>query len=89
MQPIRIMLCVGSASIREQVSVVAVRSATAATWQVITYEVTFERDVIVSAREMGHSISEVTMQFGFSLTTISRYPVEHQISDSGVTGEKP
>ncbi|GFY32467.1 uncharacterized protein TNCV_3559751 [Trichonephila clavipes] len=32
----------------------------------------FERGVIISAREMGHSISEVANIFGFSRTTISR-----------------
>ncbi|GBN40941.1 hypothetical protein AVEN_94323-1 [Araneus ventricosus] len=31
----------------------------------------FERGVIVGAREMGHSISEVAMKFRFSRTTIS------------------
>ncbi|GBN50277.1 hypothetical protein AVEN_27543-1 [Araneus ventricosus] len=29
----------------------------------------FERGVIVGAREMGHSISEVAMKFGYSRTT--------------------
>ncbi|GBM81145.1 hypothetical protein AVEN_191288-1 [Araneus ventricosus] len=40
----------------------------------------FERGVIVCAREMGHSISEVAMQFGFSRTTISRVYREYRVS---------
>ncbi|GFT73418.1 HTH_Tnp_Tc3_2 domain-containing protein [Trichonephila clavipes] len=32
----------------------------------------FERCVIIGAREMGHSIFEEVMKFGYSLTTISR-----------------
>ncbi|GFW81443.1 uncharacterized protein TNCV_377911 [Trichonephila clavipes] len=40
----------------------------------------FERGVIVGAREMRHSISEVSMKFGFSLTTISRVYREYQES---------
>ncbi|GBM89677.1 hypothetical protein AVEN_122824-1 [Araneus ventricosus] len=43
----------------------------------------FERGVIVGAREMGHSISEVAMKFGFSSTTISR--VYHEYRESGKT----
>ena len=38
----------------------------------------FERGVIVGAREMGHSISEVAMKFGFSRTTISRVYSEYR-----------
>ncbi|GBO33180.1 hypothetical protein AVEN_24672-1 [Araneus ventricosus] len=38
----------------------------------------FERGVIVGAREMGHSISEVGMKFGFSRTTISRVYREYR-----------
>ncbi|GFY04759.1 HTH_Tnp_Tc3_2 domain-containing protein [Trichonephila clavipes] len=41
----------------------------------------FERVVTASAREMGHSISEVVMKFGFSLTTISRVYCEYPESD--------
>ncbi|GBL90080.1 hypothetical protein AVEN_37351-1 [Araneus ventricosus] len=41
----------------------------------------FERGVIVGAREMGHSISEVAMKFGFSRTTISRVYREYRVSD--------
>ncbi|GBN73030.1 hypothetical protein AVEN_36796-1 [Araneus ventricosus] len=54
----------------------------------------FERDVIVGAREMGHSISEVVMKFGYSRTTIHEctvnigYPVKHQISVIGGTEKK-
>lgn len=40
----------------------------------------FERGVIVGAREMGHSISEVAMKFGFPRTTISRVYREYQVS---------
>ncbi|GBM66566.1 hypothetical protein AVEN_251981-1 [Araneus ventricosus] len=38
----------------------------------------FERGVIISAREMGHSISEVEMKFEFSRTTISRVYREYR-----------
>ncbi|GBN83192.1 hypothetical protein AVEN_112632-1 [Araneus ventricosus] len=40
----------------------------------------FERGVIMGAREMGHSISEVAMKFGFSRTTISRVYREYRVS---------
>ena len=40
----------------------------------------FERGVIVGAREMGHSISEVAMKFGFSRMTISQVYREYQES---------
>ncbi|GBN72996.1 hypothetical protein AVEN_254669-1 [Araneus ventricosus] len=40
----------------------------------------FERGVIVGAREMGHSISEVAMKFGFSRTTNSRVYREYRES---------
>ncbi|GBL81048.1 hypothetical protein AVEN_147189-1 [Araneus ventricosus] len=43
----------------------------------------FERGVIVGAREMGHSISEVAMKFGFSRTTTSR--VYREYRESGKT----
>ncbi|GBN56128.1 hypothetical protein AVEN_158702-1 [Araneus ventricosus] len=43
----------------------------------------FERGVIVGAREMGHSISEVAMKFGFSRTTILR--VYREYRESGKT----
>ncbi|GBM39045.1 hypothetical protein AVEN_119749-1 [Araneus ventricosus] len=38
----------------------------------------FERGVIIGAREMGHSISEVAMKFGFSRTIISRVYREYR-----------
>ncbi|GBO34734.1 hypothetical protein AVEN_235770-1 [Araneus ventricosus] len=40
----------------------------------------FERGVIVGAREMRHSLSEVAMEFGFSRTTISRVYREYRVS---------
>ncbi|GBO22628.1 hypothetical protein AVEN_77608-1 [Araneus ventricosus] len=40
----------------------------------------FERGVIVGAREVGHSISEVAMKFGFLSTTISRVYREYPVS---------
>ncbi|GBO11381.1 hypothetical protein AVEN_66854-1 [Araneus ventricosus] len=40
----------------------------------------FERGVIIGAREMGHSISEVSMKLGFSRTIISRVYREYRIS---------
>ncbi|GBM42398.1 hypothetical protein AVEN_130276-1 [Araneus ventricosus] len=40
----------------------------------------FERGVIIGAREMGHSISEVAMKFGFSRTIISRVYREYRVS---------
>ncbi|GBM91031.1 hypothetical protein AVEN_251289-1, partial [Araneus ventricosus] len=43
----------------------------------------FERGVIVGALEMGRSISEVAMKFGFSRTTISR--VYREYRESGKT----
>lgn len=50
----------------------------------------FEYGVIVGARGMGHSISEVMMQFGFTqsfheCTVNIRYPIKHQMSDSDAT----
>ncbi|GBM30393.1 hypothetical protein AVEN_82427-1 [Araneus ventricosus] len=43
----------------------------------------FERGGIVGAREMGHSISEVAMKFGFPRTVISR--VYREYRESGKT----
>ena len=57
--------------ITQQVSGIIVRSVTAATMAGYRDLSEFERGVIVGAREMGHSISEVAMKFGFSRTTIS------------------
>ncbi|GBN57863.1 hypothetical protein AVEN_86396-1 [Araneus ventricosus] len=45
----------------------------------------FECGVIISEREMGHSIAEVAMKFGFSCTTISR--VYHEYWVSGKTSD--
>ncbi|GBM73036.1 hypothetical protein AVEN_115678-1 [Araneus ventricosus] len=55
---------VGNAYIRQQVSSTVVRSVTAATMAGYQDLSEFERGVIVGAREMGHSISEVEMKFG-------------------------
>ncbi|GFT81535.1 uncharacterized protein TNCV_3673821 [Trichonephila clavipes] len=41
----------------------------------------FERGVIVGAREMGHNITEVAMECGFSRTTISRVYHEYRTND--------
>ncbi|GBN19849.1 hypothetical protein AVEN_114558-1 [Araneus ventricosus] len=41
----------------------------------------FESGVIIGAREMGHSISEGAMKFGFSRTTISRVYREYRGTD--------
>ncbi|GFU64377.1 HTH_Tnp_Tc3_1 domain-containing protein [Trichonephila clavipes] len=43
----------------------------------------FERGVKVDAQEMGHSISEAAMKFGFSRTIISR--VYREYRESGKT----
>ncbi|GBM12278.1 hypothetical protein AVEN_155280-1 [Araneus ventricosus] len=44
----------------------------------------FERGLIVGAGEMGHSISEVEMKFGYSHTTISRVYHEYRVSDMNI-----
>ncbi|GBN00652.1 hypothetical protein AVEN_187368-1 [Araneus ventricosus] len=71
---------VGNAYIRQQVSGIVVRSVTAATMAVYQDLSEFERGVIVGAREVGHSISEVAMKFGFSRTTISRVYRQYRVS---------
>ncbi|GBN04542.1 hypothetical protein AVEN_205688-1 [Araneus ventricosus] len=73
----------GDAYIRQQVSGTVVRSVTAATMAGYQDLSEFERGVIVGAREMGHSISEVAMKFGFSRTTISLVYCEYR--ESGKT----
>ncbi|GBM29420.1 hypothetical protein AVEN_143904-1 [Araneus ventricosus] len=40
----------------------------------------FEHGVLIGAGEMGHSISEVEMKFGFSPTAISRVYREYRVS---------
>ncbi|GBN05564.1 hypothetical protein AVEN_124603-1 [Araneus ventricosus] len=40
----------------------------------------FECGVIIGARDIGHSISEVAMKFGFSRTTNSRVYREYRVS---------
>ncbi|GBM36930.1 hypothetical protein AVEN_5838-1 [Araneus ventricosus] len=74
---------IGNAYIRQQVSGTVVRSVTAATMAGYQDLSKFTRGVIVGAREMGHSISEVAMKFGFSRTTISRMYREYR--ESGKT----
>ncbi|GBN69697.1 hypothetical protein AVEN_107837-1 [Araneus ventricosus] len=71
---------VGSACIRQRVSVKAVGSVSAATMAVYQDLSNFERGVIVGAREMGHSISEVATKFGHSHTTMSRVYLEYRVS---------
>ncbi|GBM89980.1 hypothetical protein AVEN_41356-1 [Araneus ventricosus] len=71
---------VGNAYIRQQVSGTVVRSVTAATMAGYQNLSEIERGVIVGAREMGHSISEVEVKFGFSRTTISRVYREYRES---------
>ncbi|GBM67814.1 hypothetical protein AVEN_88504-1 [Araneus ventricosus] len=44
----------------------------------------FERGLIVGAREMGHSISEIAKKFGYSHTTISRVYREYRVSDMNI-----
>ncbi|GFW13899.1 hypothetical protein TNCV_4700341 [Trichonephila clavipes] len=54
----------------------------------------FERGIRNGSREMGHSISEVSMKFGFSHTIISRVtvnienPMKHQVYDIAVAGKR-
>ncbi|GBM44576.1 hypothetical protein AVEN_135343-1, partial [Araneus ventricosus] len=74
---------VGNAYIRQQVSGTVVRSDTAATMAGYQNLSEIERRVIVGTREMGPSISEVAMKFGFSRTTISR--VYREYRESGKT----
>ncbi|GBM78959.1 hypothetical protein AVEN_47695-1 [Araneus ventricosus] len=74
---------VGNEYIRQQVSGTVARSVTAATMAGYQDLSEFERGVIVGAREMGHSISEIAMKFGFSRTTTSR--VYREYRESGKT----
>ncbi|GBL98704.1 hypothetical protein AVEN_8610-1 [Araneus ventricosus] len=72
MEPIRVRRC-GWQRLYKTTSVWHLdRSVTAATRAGYQDLSEFERGVIVGAREMGHSIPEVAMKFGFSRTTISR-----------------
>ncbi|GBM43164.1 hypothetical protein AVEN_128489-1 [Araneus ventricosus] len=63
---------VGNAYIRQQMSDKCIRSIPASAMACFQDLIDFERGVIVGAREMRHSISEVAMKFGFSRTAISR-----------------
>ncbi|GBL98391.1 hypothetical protein AVEN_187729-1 [Araneus ventricosus] len=85
---------VGNGYIRQQMSEKCIRWVSAAALAGYQDLGDFERGVIVCSREMGRSISEVEMKFGFVRTTISRvcvnigYPVKHQISDIGAAGKR-
>ncbi|GFW93465.1 uncharacterized protein TNCV_46681 [Trichonephila clavipes] len=86
---------VGKAYIKQRVSGTVIRLVTAATVAGYRDLSEFERGVIADSREMGHSISEVAMKFGFSCTIISRVycenignPVKHQIFDIAATGKR-
>jgi hypothetical protein len=72
---------VGNAYIGPQVSGTGIRSVTSATFAGYHNLREFEHCVIVGAREMGHSISEVAMHWGFSHTIISW--VHHEYQESG------
>ncbi|GBN00297.1 hypothetical protein AVEN_171890-1 [Araneus ventricosus] len=71
---------VGNAYIRQQMSNKCIRTVSAAALACFQDLSDFERGVIVGARDMGHSIAEVAMKFGFSRTTISRVYREYRIS---------
>ncbi|GBM68954.1 hypothetical protein AVEN_24359-1 [Araneus ventricosus] len=71
---------VGNAYIRQQMSDKCIRLVPAAAMASYQDLNDFERGVIDSAQEMGHSISEVAMKFEFSRTTISRVYREYRIS---------
>ncbi|GFX10570.1 HTH_Tnp_Tc3_2 domain-containing protein [Trichonephila clavipes] len=74
---------VAKAYITQRVSgtvVIYVNAATMAGYKDLSE---FERGIIVGAREMGHSISEVAMKFGFLRTNISR--VYREYRESGKT----
>ncbi|GBM50172.1 hypothetical protein AVEN_50066-1 [Araneus ventricosus] len=78
MQPIIVTRC--NAYMRQQMSDKCIRSIPAAAMAGYQDLSDFERGVIIGAREMGHSISEVVMKFGFSRTTISRLYCEYRVS---------
>ncbi|GBO30051.1 hypothetical protein AVEN_40448-1 [Araneus ventricosus] len=84
---------VGNAYLRQRMSDKCIRSVPAAAKAGYQDLSDFEHGVIIGAREMGHSISEVAMKFGFPHTTISRvyreYPVKHQTSAIGAAGKRP
>ena len=73
----------GNAYIRPQVSSAGVRSVTAAKMAGDHDFSEFDPGVIFGAREMGHSISEVAICWGFSHTIVSRVHREYQ--ESGKT----
>ncbi|GBM38674.1 hypothetical protein AVEN_37467-1 [Araneus ventricosus] len=80
MQPIIVTRCSRNAYIKQQMSDKCIRSVSAAAMACFQDLSDFERGVIVDAREMGHSISEVEMKFGFSNTTITRVYREYRVS---------
>ena len=79
---------IGNAYIRPQVSGASVRRVTAAIMEGYYDLSKYERGVIVGAREMVHSISELARPF-HEYTVIIRNPVKHQISDIPATGKNP
>ncbi|GBM56611.1 hypothetical protein AVEN_142262-1 [Araneus ventricosus] len=80
MQPIIEPDAVGKACIRQQMSDKCIRSVSAAAMAGYKDLSDFERGVIIGAREMGYSISEAAMKFGFLRTTISRVYREYRVS---------
>ncbi|GBL78984.1 hypothetical protein AVEN_48945-1 [Araneus ventricosus] len=80
MQPIIVTRCGRQSYIRQQMSDKCIRSVSAAAMVGYQDLSDFERGVIIGAREMGYSISEVGMKFGCSRTTISRVYREYRVS---------
>ncbi|GFX91052.1 uncharacterized protein TNCV_5106821 [Trichonephila clavipes] len=74
---------VGKAYIRQRVSGTVVEQVTATTVAGYQDLREFERGIIIGAREMGHSISEIAMKFRFSRMTISQ--VYREYRESGKT----
>ncbi|GBN18468.1 hypothetical protein AVEN_125400-1 [Araneus ventricosus] len=72
---------VDNAYIRQQMSDKYIRSYPASEMACFQDLSDFERGVTVGTREMGHSISEVAMKFGFSRTAISRVYRKYWVSD--------
>ncbi|GFY13567.1 uncharacterized protein TNCV_4959371 [Trichonephila clavipes] len=87
MKPIRVLRCGRQSLYKTTFPGTVFKEVTAATIAGYQDLSEFERGVIVGAQEMGHIISEVALNFGFSRTNISRVyvnignPVKHQIYD--------